>query len=69
MRIADPYLRHEHTCQLGKFAPCPQQQQLFGGELLRIIADHPTISLQHDIRALCWPKGTVSQLLFLFLSV
>lgn len=49
--------------------PAPQQQQLFGGELLRIIADHPTISLQHDIRALCWPKGTVSQLLFLFVRL
>lgn len=46
-----------------------QQQQLFGGELLRIIADHPTIALQHDIRALCWPKGTVSQLLFLFVRL
>jgi len=49
--------------------PAPQQQQLFGGELLRIIADHPTISLQHDIRALCWPKGTVSQLLFMFVRL
>jgi hypothetical protein len=49
--------------------PAPQQQQLFGGELLRIIADHPTIALQHDIRALCWPKGTVSQLLFLFVRL
>ncbi len=47
----------------------PQQQQLFGGELLRIIADHPTLAQQHDIRALCWPKGTVSQLLFLFVCL
>ncbi len=46
-----------------------QQQQLFGGELLRIVADHPTLAQQHDIRALCWPKGTVSQLLFLFLRL
>ena len=46
-----------------------QQQQLFGGELLRIIADHPTLAQQHDIRALCWPKGTVSQLLFLFVRL
>jgi hypothetical protein len=28
--------------------PAPQQQQLFGGELLRIIADHPTLAQQHD---------------------
>jgi len=49
--------------------PAPQQQQLFGGELLRIIADHPTLAQQHDIRALCWPKGTVSQLLFLFVRL
>ncbi|MBW6486246.1 MAG: Eco57I restriction-modification methylase domain-containing protein [Syntrophobacterales bacterium] len=46
-----------------------QQQQLFGGELLRIVADHPTLAQQHDIRALCWPKGTVSQLLFLFVRL
>lgn len=49
--------------------PAPQQQQLFGGELLRIVADHPTLAQQHDIRALCWPKGTVSQLLFLFVRL
>ncbi|MEI6205347.1 MAG: TaqI-like C-terminal specificity domain-containing protein [Desulfuromonadales bacterium] len=49
--------------------PATQQQQLFGGELLRIIADHPTLAQQHDIRALCWPKGTVSQLLFLFVRL
>lgn len=49
--------------------PAAQQQQLFGGELLRIIADHPTLAQQHDIRALCWPKGTVSQLLFLFVRL
>lgn len=46
-----------------------QQQQLFGGELLRIVADHPTLAQQHDIRALCWPKGAVSQLLFLFVGL
>lgn len=46
-----------------------QQQQLFGGELLRIVADHPTLAKQHDIRALCWPKGNVSQLLFLFVRL
>lgn len=46
-----------------------QQQQLFGGELLRIVADHPTLAQQHDIRALCWPKGPVSQLLFLFVRL
>jgi len=28
-------------------------QQLLGGELLRIIADHPALAQQHDIRALC----------------
>lgn len=49
--------------------PAAQQQQLFGGELLRKIADHPTLAQQHDIRALCWPKGTVSQLLFLFVRL
>lgn len=46
-----------------------QQQQLFGGELLRSIADHPTLAQQHDIRALCWPKGTVSQLIFFFVRL
>lgn len=49
--------------------PAAQQQQLFGGEILRTIADHPTLAKQHDIRALCWPKGTVSQLLFLFVRL
>lgn len=49
--------------------PAAQQQQLFGGEILRTIADHPTLAQQHDIRALCWPKGTVSQLLFLFVRL
>ncbi len=47
----------------------PSQQQLFGGEVLRNIADHPTFANQHDIRTLCLPKGTVSQLLFLFVRL
>ncbi len=47
----------------------PSQQQYFGGEILRDIADHPAFANHHEIRTLCLPKGTVSQLLFLFVRL
>lgn len=46
--------------------PAPQQQELFGGETLRVIADHPKFANQKDIRPISLMRGSVSQLLFFF---
>ncbi len=50
--------------------PVPQQQELFGGEVLRLIADyeadHIKVANQKDIRPISLMKGSVSQMLFFF---
>jgi len=46
-----------------------QQQALFGGEILRLIADHPTLATQKEIRPICLMKGDMSQLLFFYVQL
>jgi hypothetical protein len=46
--------------------PAPVQQNLFGGETLRLFADHPNFTTQKDIRTIVLQKGVTSQLLILF---
>lgn len=49
--------------------PSDQQQSLFGGEVLRLISDHPTLATQKEIRPICLMKGELSQLLFFFIQL
>ena len=49
--------------------PHPQQQGLFGGEVLRLIADHPTLATQKEIRPICLFPGDISQLLFFYVQL
>ncbi len=49
--------------------PASQQQELFGGEVLRYIADHPQLSNQKDIRPISLKKGRVSQMLFFYVTL
>ena len=49
--------------------PHQQQQALFGGEILRLIADHPTLATQKEIRPICLMKGDMSQLLFFYVQL
>lgn len=49
--------------------PTPQQQELFGGEILRLIADHPKFANQKDIRPISLMRGSISQLLFFFVRL
>jgi len=49
--------------------PSPQQQELFGGETLRLIAEHPKFTTQKDIRPISLLKGDTSQLIFFFVSL
>ncbi len=49
--------------------PAPQQQELFGGEVLRYVADHPQLSSQKDIRPISLKKGSVSQMLFFYVTL
>lgn len=46
--------------------PANVQQNLFGGETLRIFEDHPNFATQKDIRTIALKKGQTSQILFLF---
>ncbi len=46
--------------------PSSIQQNLFGGETLRLFADHPNFSSQKDIRTIILKKGVSSQMLVLF---
>lgn len=46
--------------------PANVQQNLFGGETLRLFSDHPNFATQKDIRTIVLKKGQTSQLLFLF---
>jgi len=46
--------------------PANVQQNLFGGETLRLFADHPNFAAQKDIRTIVLKKGQTSQLLILF---
>ena len=46
--------------------PANIQQNLFGGETLRLFEDHPNFASQKDIRTIALKKGHTSQLLILF---
>lgn len=46
--------------------PSTVQQNLFGGETLRLFDDHPNFKAQKDIRTIVLKKGNTSQLLILF---
>ncbi len=49
--------------------PAQQQQSFFGGETLRLIADHPILSKQSDIRPIALKRGSISQMLFFYLTL
>ena len=49
--------------------PAQQQQEYFGGENLRLIAEHPILSKQKDIRPIALKKGSISQMLFFFVCL
>ncbi|MFN8277013.1 MAG: N-6 DNA methylase [Chitinophagales bacterium] len=49
--------------------PTAQQQELFGGEILRLVADHPKFTNQKDIRPISLMRGSISQLLFFFVRL
>lgn len=49
--------------------PAPQQQELFGGEVLRFIEKHPQLSSQKDIRPITLKKGSTSQMLFFYVCL
>jgi hypothetical protein len=46
--------------------PANVQQNLFGGEILRLFSDHENFANQKDIRTISLKKGETSQLLILF---
>lgn len=46
--------------------PAAVQQNLFGGEILRLFSDHESFANQKDIRTIALKKGETSQLLILF---
>jgi adenine-specific DNA-methyltransferase len=49
--------------------PAQQQQEYFGGESLRLIAEHPILSKQKDIRPIALKKGSISQMLFFYVCL
>lgn len=49
--------------------PAQQQQEYFGGESLRLIAEHPILSKQKDIRPITLKKGSISQMLFFYVCL
>ncbi len=49
--------------------PYAQQKELFGGEILNIVADHPKFTNQKDIRPISLMRGSISQLLFFFVRL
>ncbi len=49
--------------------PASQQQELFGGEVLRLIEAHPTLTNQKDIRPIALKKGSLSQMLFFYVCL
>jgi hypothetical protein len=49
--------------------PAQQQQEYFGGETLRLVAEHPILSKQKDIRAIALKKGSISQMLFFYVCL
>ena len=46
--------------------PANVQQNLFGGETLRLFSDHPNFAAHKDIRTILLKKGQTSQILILF---
>lgn len=57
------------TVNFNSVLPAAQQKELFGGEERKLIADHPTLSNQKDIRAIALKKGSISQMLFFFVTL
>ena len=61
--------RVDETVNWESVLPAQQQQEYFGGETLRLIAEHPVLSKQKDIRAIALKKGSVSQMLFFYVCL
>lgn len=59
----------KQTVKWDSVLPNEQQQTLFGGEILRLISDHPTLASQKEIRPVCLMKGDLSQLLFFYVQL
>ncbi len=57
------------TVKWDSVLPHEQQQTLFGGEILRLMSDHPTLANQKEIRPVCLMKGELSQLLFFYVQL
>jgi hypothetical protein len=59
----------KQTVKWDSVLPHEQQQALFGGEILRLMSDHPTLANQKEIRPVCLMKGELSQLLFFYVQL
>ena len=59
----------KQTVKWDSVLPHAEQQTLFGGEVLRLISDHPTLANQKEIRPVCLMKGELSQLLFFYVQL
>jgi adenine-specific DNA-methyltransferase len=59
----------KQTVKWDSVLPHEQQQSLFGGEILRLMSDHPTLANQKEIRPICLMKGELSQLLFFYVQL
>ncbi|MGD0281432.1 MAG: N-6 DNA methylase [Dissulfurispiraceae bacterium] len=59
----------KQTVKWDSVMPHEQQQSFFGGEMLRLIADHPTLANQKEIRPISLMKGELSQLLFFYVQL
>lgn len=59
----------KQTANWDSVLPHEQQQTLFGGEILRLISEHPTLATQKEIRPICMMKGELSQLLFFYIQL
>jgi hypothetical protein len=59
----------KQTVKWDSLLPHEQQQTLFGGEIFRLMSDHPTLANQKEIRPVCLMKGELSQLLFFYVQL
>ena len=57
------------TVNWDSILPAPQQQELFGGEVLRFVETHPQLASEKDIRPIALKKGSTSQMLFFFVCL
>ncbi|WP_040333883.1 hypothetical protein [Candidatus Magnetobacterium casense] len=49
--------------------PHQDQRNLFGVEILRLVAEHPKFADRNEIRPVCLSRGETSQLLFFFVQL